>query len=74
MTNDGDNTASFGQRENNEVSKEQSRPIVPKSATEVLRPEPGVPPPKRSRKARSQTVIFMNFIMSLMVFAEIVEH
>lgn len=71
MTNDGDNTASFGQRENNEVSKEQPRPIVPKSATEILRPEPGVPPPKRSRKARSQTVIFMNFVMSLMVFAAI---
>ena len=71
MSNDGDNAASFGQRENNEVPKEQSRPIVPKSATEVLRPEPGVPPPKRSRKARSQTVIFMNFIMSLMVFAAV---
>jgi UPF0755 protein len=71
VTNDGDNTASFGQRENNEVSKEQPRPIVPKSATEILRPEPGVPPPKRSRKARSQTVIFMNFVMSLMVFAAI---
>ena len=71
MSNDGDNAASFGQRENNEVPKEQSRLIVPKSATEVLRPEPGVPPPKRSRKARSQTVIFMNFIMSLMVFAAV---
>mgnify|MGYP003542223513 CR=1 FL=1 len=71
MTNDGDNAANFGQRENNEVPKELPRPIVPKSAAEVLRPEPGVPPPKRSRKARSQTVIFLNFIMSVMVFAAI---
>jgi UPF0755 protein len=71
VSNDGDNAANFGQRENNEVPREQARPIVPKSATEVLRPEPGVPPPKRSRKARSQTVIFMNFIMSLMVFAAV---
>ncbi len=54
----------FGQRDNAAAA----RPIVPKSATEVLRPEPGVQPPKRSRKARSQVVVFMNFIMSLLVF------
>lgn len=71
MTNDGDNAGNFGQRDSNEVAREAQRPIVPKSATEVLRSEPGVPPPKRSRKARSQTVIFMNFIMSLMVFAAV---
>ena len=45
-----------------------SRPIVPKSASQVLRSEPGVPPPKRSRHARSQTVVFLNFLMSLAVF------
>lgn len=43
-------------------------PIVPKSATQVLRSEPGVPPPKRSRHARSQTIVFLNFLMSLAVF------
>ncbi len=72
MSTDGDNTGgSFGQRDNSAGMQHQARPIVPKSATEVLRPEPGVQPPKRSRKARSQIVVFMNFIMSLMVFIAI---
>jgi UPF0755 protein len=67
VTIDGENTGGgFGQRDN-ATAAQASRPIVPKSATQVLRPEPGVPPPKRSRKARSQVVVFMNFIMSLMV-------
>ncbi|MGB8816785.1 MAG: endolytic transglycosylase MltG [Rhizobiaceae bacterium] len=44
---------------------------MPKSANEVLRAEPGVPPPKRSRKARSQTVVFLNFIMSILVMIAI---
>jgi UPF0755 protein len=48
-------------------------PIVPKSASEALRPEAGTPPPsKRSRASRSQIVVFMNFIVScvmLMVLA-----
>jgi UPF0755 protein len=72
VTNDGDNATGFGQRDNSEAARESQRPIVPKSATEVLRPEPGVPPPKRSRKARSQTVIFLNFIMSVMVISTVV--
>lgn len=46
-------------------------PIVPKSANEALRPEPGTPPPRRSRQARSQVVVFMNFMMSLLVFLAI---
>lgn len=71
MSNEGDSVTGFGLRENSEVAKDAARPIVPKSATEVLRSEPGVPPPKRSRKARSQTVIFLNFIMSIMVFAAV---
>ena len=45
-----------------------SKPFVPKSASEALRPEPGTPPPrKRSRHARSQIVVFMNFMLSLVV-------
>ncbi|MEJ5018627.1 endolytic transglycosylase MltG [Ochrobactrum vermis] len=45
-----------------------SKPFVPKSASEALRPEPGTPPPrKRSRHARSQVVVFMNFMLSLVV-------
>lgn len=45
-----------------------AKPFVPKSASEALRPEPGTPPPrKRSRHARSQIVVFMNFMLSLIV-------
>lgn len=42
-------------------------PIIPKSPTEALRPERVPQPPKRSRKARSQIVIFLNFLMTLVV-------
>ncbi len=46
-------------------------PIIPKSASEALRPEKVPLPPKRSRKARSQMVIFLNFIMTLIVLVTI---
>nr|WP_194362008.1 endolytic transglycosylase MltG [Rhizobium daejeonense] len=42
-------------------------PIIPKSPNEALRPERVPAPPRRSRKARSQLVIFLNFIMTLAV-------
>lgn len=50
------------------------KPIVPQSASEALRPEPGTPPPapkRRSRRARSQIVVFANFILSLVVLVVI---
>jgi UPF0755 protein len=63
------NSGSFGQRDNASVGAPPNNPIVPKSAIEVLRPEPGVQPPKkRSKAARSQIIVFMNFMMSLAVF------
>lgn len=43
------------------------RPIVPKSASEALRPERGVPPPRRSKRSRSQFVVFLNFIVACLV-------
>ena len=43
--------------------------IVPKSASEALRPEAGTPPPRRSRQSRNQLVVFLNFLISLLVFA-----
>ncbi|WP_440982572.1 endolytic transglycosylase MltG [Shinella sumterensis] len=48
--------------------------IIPKSANEALRPEQVPQPPsrRRSRKARSQVVIFLNFVMTLVVFATII--
>lgn len=55
------------------VPETATGPIVLKSASEALRPEPGTPPPlpkkrKRSRQARSQIVVFANFMLSLLVF------
>src|SRR5258707_2668246 len=51
----------FGQRQAGQG------PIVPKTANEALRPEAGTPPPRRSRASRSQVVVFMNFVISLVV-------
>ncbi len=48
------------------------QPIVPKTASEALRPEAGTPPPKRSRASRSQIVVFMNFIVTGAMLAIIV--
>ncbi|PRD51013.1 UPF0755 protein [Phyllobacterium myrsinacearum] len=52
------------------ASAPERNPIVPQSASEALRPEPGTPPPaprRRSRRARSQIVVFANFMLSLVV-------
>jgi UPF0755 protein len=74
MMGDEDKPGGFGQRDNTNVASQDgrtqdARPIVPKSAIEILRPEPGVQPPKkRSKAARSQVIVFMNFMMSLAVF------
>jgi len=47
---------------------EPPRFIVPKSASDALRPEAGTPPPsRRSRKARNQFVVFVNFVFSAIV-------
>jgi len=48
-------------------STEPSKPIVPKSASEALRPEAGTPPPRRSRASRNQFVVFLNFLLSIIV-------
>ena len=48
-----------------------SKPIIPVSAKEALRPERVPEPPVRSRKARSQVVVFLNFVMTSVVFLTI---
>lgn len=48
-----------------------AKPIVPKTASEALRPQAGTPPPRRSRRSRSQVVIFLNFVMSSIVLVTI---
>ncbi|PDT52463.1 MULTISPECIES: endolytic transglycosylase MltG [Sinorhizobium] len=64
MSDSNDNSAAqFGRNETG-----SNGPIIPKSANEALRPERVPEPPKRSRKARSQVVIFLNFLMTVVVF------
>jgi UPF0755 protein len=43
-------------------------PIIPQSARQALKPEEAPQPPRRSERARSQFVVFLNFMMSLVVF------
>ena len=45
------------------------RPIMPKTASEALRPEQGTPPPvrARSRHSRNQFIVFLNFVLSAIV-------
>jgi UPF0755 protein len=42
-------------------------PIIPKSPNEALKPERVPEPPRRSKKARNQFVIFLNFVMTMVV-------
>ncbi|MGE6739106.1 endolytic transglycosylase MltG [Allorhizobium pseudoryzae] len=46
-----------------------SGPFIPKSPNEALKPERVPEPPRRSKKARSQVIIFLNFVMTMIVFA-----
>lgn len=46
-------------------------PIIPQSARQALKPEEAPQPPKPSARARSQFVVFLNFVMSLVVFLAI---
>lgn len=59
----------FGRRDT-PPAQPTGQPVVPKTASEALRPEPGVAPPsRRSRQSRNQFVVFLNFLMSVIVFA-----
>lgn len=59
------NGVSFGRDADSQTGK---GPFIPKSPNEALRPERVPQPPRRSRKARSQLVIFLNFLMTMVVF------
>ena len=58
------NASGFGQR----AAAPGPRLIVPKTASEALRPEAGTPPPRRSRGSRNQVVVFLNFLLSCLIF------
>ncbi|MDZ5696292.1 endolytic transglycosylase MltG [Chelativorans sp. M5D2P16] len=63
------NSDNLGER-NGEGPK---RPIAARSSHEVLRPQKGTPPPpRRSRGSRNQFVVFMNFVLSCVVFLVVV--
>lgn len=49
-----------------------SGPIVPVSPSQALKPEQAPQPPRRSRRARNQVVVFLNFILSMIIFIAIV--
>ena len=66
MSTEPANETTFGNR------SEASKPIVPKSASEALRPEQGTPPPRRSQGSRNQFVVFMNFVMSTVIFVVLI--
>ncbi|MDU0308964.1 endolytic transglycosylase MltG [Rhizobium sp. 10PS4] len=53
-------------------TQSQKGPIIPKSPSEALRPERVPEPPKRSKKARGQVVLFLNFIMTMAVLVCVV--
>ncbi|WP_137153997.1 endolytic transglycosylase MltG [Rhizobium sp. FKL33] len=57
----------FGRQDNGEAGGR----FIPQSANEALRPEKVPSPPKRSREARSQLVIFLNFVMSMITLATV---
>ncbi|MBB4007463.1 UPF0755 protein [Rhizobium taibaishanense] len=61
--------SSNGEPQNQIPPSRQQGPFIPKSPSEALRPEKVPQPPRRSRRARSQVVVFLNFLMTLMVFA-----
>jgi UPF0755 protein len=63
------NGVSFGREADSQPGK---GPFIPKSPNEALRPERVPQPPRRSRKARSQLVIFLNFLMTMAVFVCVV--
>jgi UPF0755 protein len=65
MNTSPSNTGDFGQR------AAAPRVIVPKTASDALRPEAGTPPPRRSRQSRNQVVVFLNFLFTLLVFVVI---
>ncbi|MBY8918687.1 endolytic transglycosylase MltG [Nitratireductor sp. L1-7-SE] len=62
MTGTSGDNSGFGRQ----AGEERGRTF--KSANQTLRPEAGTPPPRRSRRARSQFVVFLNFVFSSIVF------
>lgn len=72
--NDAKNTnnGSFGRSSSGtQQQRGDSGPIVPVSPSQAIKPQQVPQPPKRSRRARSQVVIFLNFIMTMLLLISI---
>lgn len=61
MNDQSSNKSEFSRRDG------PARVIMPKSASEALRPEAVPPPPRRSRQSRNRFVVFLNFLMSIVI-------
>lgn len=61
MSDSDTSPGEFGKR------KQPPTPLLPKTASEALRPEAGTPPPRRSRASRNQLVVFLNFVVSMVM-------
>lgn len=59
------NNGFFGR--DGDKSGKDSGPIVPVSPSQALKPEKAPQPPRRSRRARNQVVVFLNFVLSLVI-------
>lgn len=64
------NSGVFGRAADKKSS--DSSPIVPVSPSQALKPEKAPPPPMRSRRARNQVVVFLNFMLSMVIFVLII--
>jgi UPF0755 protein len=62
------NSTSEGQFGRPVLPGDSQKRIIPQSAKDALRPEKVPLPPRRSREARSQLVIFLNFVMTILTF------
>ena len=58
------NSSEFGQR----PAPPPAGVIVPRTENGALRTQAGTPPPRRSRSSRNQVVVFLNFLLSCLIF------
>ncbi len=70
----GDNTAARPSAASDPVASRSAEPVIPQSASQAIRPQPGIAPPKkkRAKSARNQLVVFFNFVFSLFVFCLVI--
>lgn len=70
----GDNATGRPPAGSDPVASKSSEPVIPQSASQAIRPQPGFAPPskKRAKSARNQVVVFFNFVFSLFVLCLVI--